>query len=76
MNFGAVDTATAERWAKQVQKRPIDRCLPPHGGYGYLLEEPVSACLLRHMHPDHHGGTTEILKEIIGRDLAITVAKR
>lgn len=66
----AVDAAKAKWWASELQKRVIDRCLQLHGGYGYMLEYPVARSFIDFRVQTIYGGTTEIMKEIIGRDLA------
>ena len=66
----AVDAAEAKWWATELQKRVIDRCLQLHGGYGYMLEYPVARAFVDSRVQTIYGGTTEIMKEIIGRDIA------
>jgi alkylation response protein AidB-like acyl-CoA dehydrogenase len=68
--LSAVDAAKAKWWATELQKRVIDRCLQLHGGYGYMLEYPVARAFIDSRVQTIYGGTTEIMKEIIGRDLA------
>jgi long-chain-acyl-CoA dehydrogenase len=69
-SLSAVDAAKAKWWATELQKRVIDRCLQLHGGYGYMLEYPVARAFIDSRIQTIYGGTTEIMKEIIGRDLA------
>ncbi|KAA9153990.1 acyl-CoA dehydrogenase [Amycolatopsis acidicola] len=66
----AVDAAKAKWWATEVQKRVVDRCVQLHGGYGYMLEYPVAKAFIDSRIQTIYGGTTEIMKEIIGRDIA------
>jgi alkylation response protein AidB-like acyl-CoA dehydrogenase len=40
-----------------------------HGGYGYMSEYPISRFWLDSRVQPIYGGTNEIMKEIIGRDL-------
>ncbi|MGW1787083.1 acyl-CoA dehydrogenase family protein, partial [Streptomyces sp. NPDC002143] len=54
----------------ETQGRVVDRCLQLHGGYGYMMEYPVARAFLDSRIQTIYGGTTEIMKEIIGRDLA------
>jgi long-chain-acyl-CoA dehydrogenase len=68
--LSAVDAAKAKWWASELQKRVIDRCLQLHGGYGYMLEYPVARAFIDSRIQTIYGGTTEIMKEIIGRDIA------
>jgi alkylation response protein AidB-like acyl-CoA dehydrogenase len=69
--FTAVDAAMAKWWITELQKRVIDRCLQLHGGYGYMLEYPVAKAFLDARVQTIYGGTTEIMKEIIGRSLGV-----
>ncbi|MDX1875098.1 acyl-CoA dehydrogenase family protein [Mycolicibacterium sp. 120266] len=65
-----VDAAKGKWYVSELQKRVIDRCLQLHGGYGYMLEYPVARAYLDTRIQTIYGGTTEIMKEIIGRDIA------
>jgi alkylation response protein AidB-like acyl-CoA dehydrogenase len=66
----AVDAAKGKWFVSELQKRVIDRCLQLHGGYGYMAEYPVARAYLDTRIQTIYGGTTEIMKEIIGRDIA------
>ncbi|TDC01088.1 acyl-CoA dehydrogenase [Nonomuraea longispora] len=63
----AVDAAKAKWWTTEVQTKVIDRCLQLHGGYGYMTEYPVARAWMDSRVQTIYGGTTEIMKEIIGR---------
>ncbi|GAA1623096.1 acyl-CoA dehydrogenase family protein [Nonomuraea maheshkhaliensis] len=63
----AVDAAKAKWWTTELQTKVIDRCLQLHGGYGYMTEYPVAKAWLDARVQTIYGGTTEIMKEIIGR---------
>ncbi|EHI13738.1 acyl-CoA dehydrogenase family protein [Mycolicibacterium thermoresistibile] len=65
-----VDAAKGKWFVSELQKRVIDRCLQLHGGYGYMTEYPVARAYLDTRVQTIYGGTTEIMKEIIGRELA------
>jgi alkylation response protein AidB-like acyl-CoA dehydrogenase len=65
----AVDAAKGKWYVSELQKRVIDRCLQLHGGYGYMTEYPVARAYLDTRIETIYGGTTEIMKEIIGRDI-------
>ncbi|OHV05425.1 acyl-CoA dehydrogenase family protein [Mycobacterium talmoniae] len=65
-----VDAAKGKWYVSELQKRVIDRCLQLHGGYGYMAEYPVARAFLDTRVQTIYGGTTEIMKEIIGRDIA------
>lgn len=63
----AVDAAKAKWWTTELQNKVIDRCLQLHGGYGYMMEYPVAKAWTDSRVQTIYGGTTEIMKEIIGR---------
>lgn len=65
-----IDAAKGKWYVSELQKRVIDRCLQLHGGYGYMTEYPVARAFVDTRVQTIYGGTTEIMKEIIGRDLA------
>lgn len=64
-----VDAAEAKLWASEVQGRVIDECLQLHGGYGYMLEYPVARAYLDARVQRIYGGSSEIMRQIIGRQL-------
>ncbi|GAA4892618.1 acyl-CoA dehydrogenase family protein [Streptomyces coeruleoprunus] len=65
----AAHASMAKWWATELQKRVADRCLQLHGGYGYMAEYPVARAFTDGRIQTIYGGTTEIMKEIIGRSL-------
>ncbi|MER7516586.1 acyl-CoA dehydrogenase family protein [Streptomyces sp. NPDC126499] len=65
----AVHASMAKWWSTELQKRTADRCLQLHGGYGYMSEFPVARAFTDGRIQTIYGGTTEIMKEIIGRSL-------
>ncbi|MFF5970901.1 acyl-CoA dehydrogenase family protein [Streptomyces sp. NPDC012769] len=65
----AVHASMAKWWSTELQKRVADRCLQLHGGYGYMSEFPVARAFTDGRIQTIYGGTTEIMKEIIGRSL-------
>jgi alkylation response protein AidB-like acyl-CoA dehydrogenase len=69
--FTVEDAAMAKWWTTELQKRVVDRCLQLHGGYGYMLEYPVARAFLDSRVQTIYGGTTEIMKEIVGRSLGV-----
>jgi alkylation response protein AidB-like acyl-CoA dehydrogenase len=64
-----VEAAKAKWWASEIQNRVIDRCLQFYGGYGYMLEYPVARAYRDARVQKIYGGTNEVMKLIIGRDL-------
>ena len=67
----AVDAAKAKWWCTELQGRAVDRCLQLHGGYGYMNEYPIARAFADARITRIYGGTTEIMKEVIGRDLGL-----
>jgi alkylation response protein AidB-like acyl-CoA dehydrogenase len=67
----AVEAAEAKWWCTELHKRVVDQCVQLHGGYGYMLEYPIARAYADVRISTIYGGTTEIMKEIIGRDLGV-----
>ncbi|MCW2496320.1 acyl-CoA dehydrogenase family protein [Jatrophihabitans sp.] len=67
--LSAVDAAKAKWWATEMQQRVVTACLQLHGGYGFMKEFRVARAFVDGRVQTIYGGTTEIMKEIIGRDL-------
>jgi alkylation response protein AidB-like acyl-CoA dehydrogenase len=65
----AVGAAKAKWWSTELQKDVVDRCLQLFGGYGYMTEFPIAKAFVDTRIQTIYGGTTEIMKEIIGRSL-------
>jgi len=66
------DAAKAKWWATELQGRTVDRCLQLHGGYGYMVEYPIARAYADARVTRIYGGTTEIMKEIIGKSLKLS----
>ena len=67
-----LDTVTASKaklLATEVEGKVVDMCLQLHGGYGYMWEYPVARAYADSRVHRIYGGTSEIMKLIIGRDL-------
>lgn len=67
--LSAEEAAMAKLWCTELQKRVVDRCLQLHGGYGYMWEYPIARAYADARITTIYGGTSEIMKEIIGRSL-------
>jgi alkylation response protein AidB-like acyl-CoA dehydrogenase len=65
----AVDAAKNKLWSTEVQFRVINQCLQLFGGYGYMLEYPIARAFLDARIQTIYGGTSEIMRTIIARDL-------
>jgi alkylation response protein AidB-like acyl-CoA dehydrogenase len=71
---GELTAARAARlkwWTTDLQVRTADRCLQLHGGYGYMREYSVSRAFVDARIQTIYGGTNEIMKTIIAKDLGI-----
>jgi alkylation response protein AidB-like acyl-CoA dehydrogenase len=69
--LSAEDAAMAKWWCTELQGRVVDRCVQLHGGYGYMLEYPIARAYADARVTRIYGGTTEIMKEIVGRSLGV-----
>ena len=67
----AEEAAMAKWWCTELQGRVVDRCVQLHGGYGYMLEYPIARAYADARVTRIYGGTTEIMKEIIGRSMGL-----
>lgn len=67
----AVDAAKAKWWCTELAKRVVDACLQLHGGYGYMNEYKVAKDFVDTRIQTIYGGTTEIMKDLIGRSLGL-----
>ena len=65
------DASMLKWWDTELCNRVIDRCVQLHGGYGYMTEYPVARAYADSRVQTIFGGTTEIMKEIIGRGLGV-----
>jgi len=65
------DAAMAKWWTTELQLRVVDAGVQLHGGYGFMLEYPIAQAYLDSRVQTIYGGTTEIMKEIIGRSLGV-----
>lgn len=68
-NFTAEDGAIAKLWCTELQCKVIDECLQLFGGYGYMEEYDISRAFVDARVQKIYGGTNEIMKEIISRNL-------
>ena len=68
-DLDAVTASKAKLLATELQFDVINRCLQLHGGYGYMWEYPVARAFADSRVLSIYGGTSEIMKLIIGREL-------
>jgi alkylation response protein AidB-like acyl-CoA dehydrogenase len=69
--LSAEEAAKAKWWVTELENRVIDRCLQLFGGWGYMEEYPIARAFRDARVQTIYGGTTEIMKEIIGRSLGL-----
>ncbi len=69
--LSAADASRAKWWCTEMQKRVIDRCLQLFGGYGFMREYPIARAYADARITTIYGGTTEIMKTIIAKDLGL-----
>jgi alkylation response protein AidB-like acyl-CoA dehydrogenase len=67
----AVEAAKAKWWCTELAKKTVDSCLQLYGGYGYMSEYRISKDYVDTRVATIYGGTTEIMKDIVGRDLGL-----
>ncbi len=73
LNEGTLTTIEASKakwWATELEGRVTTQMLQLFGGYGYMEEYPIARAYRDCRVQTIYGGTTEIMKEIIGRDIA------
>jgi acyl-CoA dehydrogenase len=61
--------AESKLWTAEVAGRVTDQCLQFFGGYGYMWEYPIARLYAAARVHRIWAGTSEIMKEIIGRSL-------
>jgi alkylation response protein AidB-like acyl-CoA dehydrogenase len=69
--LSAEEAAMAKMWCTELQGRAVDLGVQLHGGYGYMLEYPIARAFADARITRIYGGTSEIMKEIIGRSLGL-----
>lgn len=65
----AEDAAIAKLRSSEIMSRTLDDCLQLFGGYGYMWEYPIARAWADNRFARIAGGSSEIMKEIIGRSL-------
>lgn len=61
--------AMAKLWTTENEGKVVDQCLQLFGGYGYMREYPISRIYVDARVRRIYGGTSEIMKLVIGRSL-------
>jgi acyl-CoA dehydrogenase len=65
------ETCMAKFLCTEQAKKTVDECLQFFGGYGYMMEYPIARAFQDIRVTTIYAGTTEIMKEIIGRQLGL-----
>ncbi|CAN5522552.1 acyl-CoA dehydrogenase family protein [soil metagenome] len=65
------DAAKAKLVCIEAVGRVIDKCLQLHGGYGYITEYPIARLYADTRVTRIYGGTSEVMKTIIAKDLGL-----
>ena len=63
------EAAIAKLFATETLGSALDTMVQLHGGYGYMLEYPVSRAFVDARVNRIYGGTSEVQRELIARKL-------
>ena len=66
----AEEAAKVKFWATEREWEVLDTCVQLHGGYGYMTEYPISRAFADARVHRIYGGTNEIMRDIVSRQLA------
>lgn len=66
----AVDAAKAKYLGSDLAIEVVNRCLQLFGGYGYMLDYPIARAFKDNRIQAIFGGSNEVMKELIGRNIA------
>ena len=69
VGLSAVEAAAGKLWHSELLGRVADECLQLFGGYGYMEEYPAAQAFVDARIERIYAGTSEIMKEVIGRSL-------
>jgi len=72
----AVDAAMAKMWLSNLHCRIVDECLQLFGGWGYMWEYPIARAYADARIVKIAGGSIEVMKHIIGRQMLADYRKR
>ena len=65
----AIDAAMAKMWLSNLHCKVVDECLQLFGGWGYMWEYPIARAYADARVVKIAGGSIEVMKHIIGRDM-------
>ncbi|MFN3233535.1 MAG: acyl-CoA dehydrogenase family protein [Alphaproteobacteria bacterium] len=67
--LSSADASMAKLWVTEMLGRVVDEGVQLHGGYGYMNEYPIARLYTDSRVQRIYGGTSEIMKELISRDV-------
>jgi acyl-CoA dehydrogenase len=65
------EAASVKLFCTELSARVVDRCLQLHGGYGYINEFPIARLYADNRVTRIYGGTSEVMKMIIAKDIGL-----
>ncbi len=65
------ECSMAKLWQSEMAQRVVDTCLQFYGGYGYMLEYPVTRAYMDARVQRIFAGTNEIMKIIIAKQMGL-----
>lgn len=68
--LSAEEAAQLKYWATEREWEVLDMGVQLHGGYGYITEYPIAKAFLDARVHRIYGGTNEIMRELVGRQIA------
>ncbi|MDQ0963317.1 acyl-CoA dehydrogenase [Streptomyces sp. B4I13] len=69
--LSGADAARVKLFCTEMQARAVDRCLQLFGGYGYMLEYPITRLYADARITRIYAGTSEVMKVIIAKSLGL-----
>jgi acyl-CoA dehydrogenase len=67
--LSALEASTAKLWCSEMQGHLVDQCVQFHGGYGFMREYEICRLYADARVQRIYGGTSEIMRELISRNL-------
>lgn len=61
--------AMCKYWSTELECRVVDQCVQMYGGYGYMLEYPITRAYADARVRRIYGGSNEIMRELVARSL-------
>ncbi|WP_256839151.1 acyl-CoA dehydrogenase family protein [Ornithinimicrobium faecis] len=69
--LGVADAAAVKLFCTEMQGRVVDACMQMFGGYGYMLDFPISRLYADARVSRIYGGTSEVMKSVISKSLGL-----